>query len=202
MFDITRIITLTAISLGAAACGGPSALEDDLSDPATLEVAEEDLTASPSDADLSSLPLIFMECDGSVNDALSSFVDDTSPAVVYSSPWKAETPGLGLYQGTQHITNIGGNKVSHTFNTPGGWSSTISYGYRKMRNAGKAAIYYDGQFVDTISLYAPDNVYHCEFSLHDMNPGVHTVMVKVLNQKESVSGGTYVNVDYFRQYDF
>jgi hypothetical protein len=61
---------------------------------------------------------------------------------------------------------------------------------------------YDGQPIGTISLYAPDNVYHCELSIHDMSPGVHTVMVKVLNQKESVSGGTYVNVDYFRQYDF
>jgi hypothetical protein len=203
MFDVTRIVTLTALALSSAACVGPSALdEDDLSDPAALEGAQEALTASPLDAEFTDLPLIFTECEGGVNDSQSSFVDDTSPAVVYSSPWKAETPGLGLYQGTQHITNIGGYKVSHTFNTPGGWSSTISYGYRKMKNAGKAAIYYDGQPIGTISLYAPANVYHCEFSLHDMSPGVHTVMVKVLNQKESVSGGTYVNVDYFRQYDF
>lgn len=152
--------------------------------------------------DLTNFPLAFTECDGSINDSESSFVDDTSPILTYSSPWKAETPGLGLYQGTQHITHVGGNKVSHTFNTPGGWSSTISYGYRKMRNAGKAAIYWDGQYFGTISLYNPDNVYHCELTFHDMPSGVHTVMVKVLNQKEPASSGTYVNIDYFRQYDF
>jgi len=65
-----------------------------------------------------------------------------------------------------------------------------------------AEIYWDGQYFSTISLYAPDNEYRYEFTFYDMPAGVHTVMVKVLNQKEPASGGTYVNLDYFRQYDF
>jgi hypothetical protein len=202
MSESVRIIPSFLLALVTSACVEPSAVDVVLPDPAGRQDVQEEVASGALEATLTELPTAYTECGGTPNDSMSTYTDDTSPNAIYSAPWKAETPGLALYQGTQHITNIGGNKVSHTFNTPGGWSSTISYGYRKMRNAGKAAIYYDGQFVDTISLYAPDNVYHCEFSLHDMNPGVHTVMVKVLNQKESVSGGTYVNVDYFRQYDF
>jgi hypothetical protein len=74
--------------------------------------------------------------------------------------------------------------VSHTFITPGAWPSIISYGYRQMRNAGKATIYWDGPYFGTISLFDPDNVYRCESTFHDMTPGVHTLMVKVLNQRK------------------
>jgi len=164
--------------------------------------AEREESVAELGAELTDLPTAFTECGGTPNDSESVYIDDTSSGAVYSAPWKAETPGLGLYQGTQHITNIGGYTVSHTFSTPGGGPSTISYGYRKMRNAGRAAIYWDGQWFSTVSLYAPDNVYRCEFTFYDMPPGVHTVMVKVLNQREPASGGTYVNVDYFRRYDF
>ncbi|WP_438034923.1 hypothetical protein [Sorangium sp. So ce204] len=193
---------LAALMLIAPGCMSQATFEDDLAELTTPERGLSEAAEGSDGADLTWLPLAFTECNGSVNDSESTFVDDTSSDVVYSSPWKAETPGLGLHMGTQHITNIGGNKVSHTFNTTGGWSSTITYGYRKMRNAGKAASYWDGQYLGTISLYDPGNVYHCELTLHDMPSGVHTVMVKVLNQKEPVSGGTYVNVYYFRQYDF
>lgn len=131
-----------------------------------------------------------------------TYTDDTSPSLAYAGTWKAETPGLGLYQGTQHITNSGGSTASHTFTTNGHYPSIVSYGYRKMRNAGKAAVYWDGQPFTTISLYAPDNVYHCELVFYDMPAGTHTLMVKVLNQQEPASGGTYVNVDFFGNYEF
>ncbi len=32
--------------------------------------------------------------------------------------------------------------------------------------------------------------------------GTHTLMVKVLNQKEAASGGTYVNVNFFGNDEF
>ena len=195
------MIGIFMFGYATSACVNTSAPEDDLSNPAELERRLE-RSAGESAAALTEFPFVIMKCNGSLNDSLSTYTDDTSPGAVYSSPWKAETPGLGLYLGTQHITNIGGYTVSHTFNTPGNWESTIAYGYRQMRNAGKAAIYWDGQYFGTISLYAPDNVYRCEFRCSDMTPGVHTLMVKVLNQREAASGGTYVNLDYFRQYDY
>lgn len=191
-------LTLLLLALATPACIDSPPAGEELPDPAALD----DLQERAPTAALTGFPTAFTECGGTPNDSLSTYTDDTSPGAVYSYTWKAETPGLGLYQGTQHITNIAGHKVSHTFNTPGTYSSTISYGYRKMRNAGMAAIYWDGQYFGTISLYAPDNVYRCELSFYDMPPGVHTVMVQVLNQREPASGGTYVNVDYFRQYDF
>lgn len=200
--SIRSNLTILMLALVTPACVDSPTSDEDLPDPAGLEDLQEGATEGAPGAALADLPFAFQECGGTPNDSSSTYADDTSPAAVYSFPWKAETPGLGLYLGTQHITNIGGHKVSHTFNTPGTWESTLSYGYRQMRNAGKAAIYWDGQYFGTISLYAPDNVYRCEFTFYNMPSGVHTLMVKALNQKEAASGGTYVNLDYFRKYDF
>jgi len=202
MSDNVRIIPIYTLALVTSACVGSSSLEGEQTEPAGPDRLQAGIAEAALDAALTDLPIAFTECGGTPDDGASVFTDDTSTEAVYSAAWKAETPGLGLYQGTQHITNIGGYKVSHTFSTPGTSPSTFSYGYRKMRNAGKAAIYWDGQYFSTVSLYAPDNVYHCEFTFYDMPQGVHTVMVKVLNQREPASGGTYVNLDYFRRYDF
>lgn len=205
MSAVSRVVLVLIFGLTASACTSVLADERldpaDPADPADPGDVQEGIAEGAPDAGLTSFPTAYMKCGGTLYDSRSVFTDDTSLNAVYSAPWKAETPGLGLYLGTQHITNAGGYKVSHTFSTPGTGPSTISYGYRLMRNAGKAAIYWDGQYFTTISLYAPDNVYRCELVLGDMDPGVHTLMVKVLNQKDPASGGTYVNLDYFRQYD-
>lgn len=202
MSESARIIPSFLLALVTSACVEPSAVDDVLPDPAGRQDVQEEVASGALEATLTEFPTAYTECGGTPNDSMSTYTDDTSPSAIYSAPWKAKTPGLALYQGTQHITNIGGYDVAHTFSTPGTGPSTISYGYRKMRNAGKAAIYWDGQYFATVSLYAPDNVYRCELVFYDMTPGVHTLMVKVLNQREPASSGTYVNVDYFRQYDF
>jgi hypothetical protein len=170
-------------------------------------VEEGEDTAAPGSIDdavlhttTASLPTAYQTCGLEPDPRV--YTDDTSTTLAYAGTWKAETPGMGLHQGTQHITNSGGSTVSHTFTTNGAYPSLVSYGYRKMRNAGKAAIYWDGQYFTTISLYHPDNVFHCELVLYDMPPGTHTLMVKALNQKEPASGGTYVNLDFFGNYEF
>jgi hypothetical protein len=198
MSDSTRIIPICTLALVTSACVGSSALLGEQPEPSGLERLQTGSTG----AERTELPTAYTDCGGTPDDLRSVFTDDTSPQAVYSAPWKAETPGLGLYQGTQHITNIGGYKVSHTFSTSVWDRTLLSYGYRKMRSAGKAAIYWDDQYFATVSLYAPDNVYYCELVFYDIPQGVHTVMVKVLNQREPASGGTYVNLDYFRQYDY
>lgn len=120
-------------------------------------------------------------------------IDDTDTArVKYREPWKLETPGRELYKGTQHITNWGGATVS--FALPSA-PYMFAFGFTKMRNAGKAAIYFDNRPITTIDMYAPVTDYNCALFLYGGVPQ-GTFMVKVLNQQSPSSSGTYVNIDY------
>jgi hypothetical protein len=119
--------------------------------------------------------------------------DDTQlPVVKYAGTWKAETPGRGLYLGTQHITNVGGSTVSFTLPAP---SYQFAFGFTKMRNAGKAAVYFNGEYVTTIDMYAPTTTENCVLQLYWSVPS-GTLTVKALNQRNSASTGTYINIDY------
>lgn len=118
--------------------------------------------------------------------------DDTNPAMKYAGTWKAETPGRGLYLGTQHITNVGGSTVSFTMPT---FPYQFAFGFTMMRNAGKAAVYFNNEFVTTIDMYAPTTTENCVLWLYGGVPA-GTVMIKALNQKRAESSGTYINVDF------
>jgi hypothetical protein len=118
--------------------------------------------------------------------------DQDTTRLRYSGRWKHEVPGRGLYRGTQHITNEGGSTVS--YNLPSA-PYQFAFGFTKMRNAGKAAVYFNNQYVTTIDMYAPVTDYNCVLWLYWGVPK-GTFTVKALNQRNPVSSGTYVNIDY------
>jgi hypothetical protein len=122
-------------------------------------------------------------------------VDDTNTSrIAYNGSWKAETPMKGQYMGTQHITNVGGSTAS--FALPSS-PYVFAFGYTKMRNAGKAAIYYNNQYVTTIDMFASSDQYNCAMVFYPATVPAGTFTVKALNQRNPASGGTYINVDYF-----
>jgi hypothetical protein len=154
------------------------------------------LVLSPGSASAQS-PIEFYEldCNPAIFLGPTWTVDDTNTSrIAYSGYWKLEKPMRGQYMGTQHITNVGGSTASFTTPTSP-WM--FAFGYTKMRNAGKAAIYYNNQYVTTIDMYAPTNQYNCAMYFGYGSTGPGTFIVKALNQKNPVSQGTYVNVDYF-----
>jgi hypothetical protein len=133
------------------------------------------------------------ECDPPLGLYPPATIDDTNYSrLAYYRDWKAEKPQQGQYLGTQHITNYGGATVSFTL--PQG-PYQFAFGYTKMRNAGKAAIYYNGAYVTTIDMYAPTTQTNCTLILYGGVPA-GTFMVKVLNQRNPLSTGSYVNIDY------
>ena len=136
--------------------------------------------------------LFVVECDPPYSNGSEYTYDDTNPALKYTGTWKAETPGRRLFLGTQHITNVGGSTVSFTLpRSP----YQFAYGFTKMRNAGKAAVYFNNQYVTTIDMYAPSTTENCGLWMYGGVPS-GTLMVKALNQKNPASTGTYINVDY------
>ena len=150
------------------------------------------LGAGPALADP---PMHELECDPIIERKPPETVDDTDTSrIEYRGFWKTEKPMRGQYMGTQHITNVGGSTAS--FAMP--WAPwSFVFGYTKMRNAGKAALYYNNQWFKTIDMYAPTTQYNCAVVFWHWGAGPGTFTVKALNQKRPESGGTYVNVDYF-----
>ncbi len=122
-------------------------------------------------------------------------VDDMETSrIAYKGFWKTETPMKGQYMGTHHITNVGGSTASFVLPSS---PYVFALGYTKMRNSGKAAIYYNNQYVTTIDMYAPSDQYNCAMVFYPGTVPAGTFTVKALNQKNPASGGTYINVDYF-----
>ena len=154
--------------------------------PAALGVGSQSASAEPSDHVNGS----YIECGDHLWDARWN-IDDTDPHIAYSGYWRAQAPMQGQWWGTHHITNEGGAKAS--FQLPYG-AYYFALGFTKMRNAGLAAIYYNGQLIRELDMYAPVNVADCALVFETLPPG--TLTVKAVNRKNPASGGTNVNVDY------
>jgi hypothetical protein len=137
-----------------------------------------------------------VDCNPAIGLGPESTVDDTDYSrIKYTGFWKAEKPMQGQYMGTQHITNAGGSTASFTMNYA---PYDFAFGFTKMRNAGKAAVYYNNTYVTTIDMYSPTTQTNCALQFYTGGVGTPgTFTVKALNQKNPSSGGTYVNVDYF-----
>ena len=147
------------------------------------------LATTPAPA--SSLSFSYVDCDPLWSPMWN--IDDTSPLVAYTGSWKKETPNAGQFQGTQHITNVGGSKASYALRTT---PYQFAIGFTAMRNSGIAAVYHDNQLVTEVDMYSPITDYNCALVFDGYAPpGTYTV--KALNRRNPRSGGTYVNVDYF-----
>jgi hypothetical protein len=155
--------------------------------PATVAIATSTAAAEPTvDFDYD------VQCRPNIGLYAPATRDDTNSKISYKQPWKSETPMQGQYMGTQHITNYGGATASFDVPTP---PYVFALGFTMMRNAGKAAVYYNNQLVKVVDMYAPTSEYNCVLEMYGGVPA-GTLMVKALNQKNPASGGTYVNVDY------
>ncbi len=134
-----------------------------------------------------------VECDPPLFFGGPYTIDDTDTARLrYTGKWKYEVPGRGLYRGTQHITNEGGSTVSYDLPSA---PYEFAFGFTKMRNGGKAAVYFNNQYVTTIDMYAPVTDDNCALRLYWGVPK-GTFTVKALNQRNPASSGTYANIDY------
>lgn len=121
-------------------------------------------------------------------------IDDRSGSVAYSGSW-AQTTGSQYVQGTGTFTTASGSYSQYTFNgTKIKW-----YGVRGADH-GKADVYIDGVFQQTVDLYQTNwTASTLLYSATGLSSGSHTIKVVARSDKNAASSGYYVEVDAFEQ---
>lgn len=120
--------------------------------------------------------------------------DDRDPALYYSGMWSDLYDG-GDYAGTERYSNQTGAYVEHYFSrTSVRWIGT------KYVNMGKADVYLDGVFQETVDAYDGSGSKQYRQVLYEktgLSAGSHTLKVVVRGEKNAASSGTYVLIDAF-----
>lgn len=127
-------------------------------------------------------------------DSGSVRVEEDSPAIFYSHcPWFANT--LALHSGGRAILAMEpGAQVGFTFTgTAASW-----IGYRDQWS-GIARVYVDGVFRDEVDTYTSPyyDAQRVMYTVSDLPPGRHTLIVEVTGSKNPASGGIWIWVDAF-----
>lgn len=117
-------------------------------------------------------------------------VEEKAKSVVYTGTWTRETVN-GASGGTVRHSAVARAAASHTF-TGRGAAVVLTKG----ADRGKAAVFVDGTRVATIDLYsASTRLREMAYAVRFPTAGTHTIEVRVLGQKNPLSGGKRVDLD-------
>ena len=112
--------------------------------------------------------------------------DDTSPRIAYSGHWD---PGAfrGAFNGTVTYSETPGATARWQFE-----GTTFDYVYTKAFNRGFALVTVDGSERGTVDLYAPTIEWQASTEFGGLQPGRHTVEIRVLGSRNPASSGYFV----------
>jgi hypothetical protein len=117
-------------------------------------------------------------------------IDDTAAGITYSGTWNT-VPLAGYYGGTAHYTSTVGSFMQYTFSG----TSVKVYGATN-NNHGKADVYMDGVFSQTIDTYSASTVFGIAiYNKTGLASGSHTVKIVERSDKNPSSTGFYTDVD-------
>jgi hypothetical protein len=115
--------------------------------------------------------------------------DDASGGIQYIGAWTHGAGWQGPLNGTVSWSNTADDAIVFTFVGDG-----ITYWYTRAWNRGIAKVTIDGNFVQTIDLYAP-NVAWQQSIRWPLADGTHTLHIAVTGDRNPNSQGTYIDVD-------
>ncbi len=122
--------------------------------------------------------------------ALSGSYDDYSPYIAYSGPWAREREFPRACNGTITHSNVAGAAFRSSFRGP-----RVTYVYTKAFNRGIAEVTIDGINKGRLDMYAPATIWQAQTSLESPGEGIHTLIVRILPQKNPASRDFYVDLD-------
>jgi len=121
-----------------------------------------------------------------------AMVDDASPAVRFTGPWRRLTAFGETCRGTLAYTDQPGAEVTFRFT-----GTQVDYVCTKAFTRGLAEVLIDGVSRGTLDLYSPMIEWRSRFTFGGLAPGPHTITLRVLGRKSQESKGTDIDVDGF-----
>ena len=119
-------------------------------------------------------------------------VNDDDASIMYNGTWGIWQGNPG-YQDDEHFSETTDSTATFTFTGTKVWY----YGFTRA-DLGYAAVYLDGQFMETIDCYSSTPNYFIPlYQSPDVPFGEHTLQVRVTGTKNPSSTGTEVIVDAF-----
>jgi hypothetical protein len=129
--------------------------------------------------------------DGFLPGSATAPVQDDSPTVTYDG-WTGATQSAASGGSFRSIRKSGATATLTFTGTGVDWITA------RGRSYGKASVSVDGGPATTVDLYQPSTAWQAVGrSVSGLAPGSHTIVVKVLNTKNSAATGTLVPVDAF-----
>ena len=121
-------------------------------------------------------------------------IDDADSRVVYSEGFRTNGANSKRFNSTGHNYNLPGATIDLTFTGIG-----IEIFGGMQHEHGKAEIFIDGQSVGIIDTYQQDEVLSTKIFRSDvLEDREHTLQIRILEDRDPQSQGTYTDVDYFR----
>jgi hypothetical protein len=132
----------------------------------------------------------FAIIDGSVE---RDWIDDSAAVAYYSGTW-TEAANDSSYGASSRQSRTAGDYVELAFyGTRAQVASTVG------ASRGKAGVYVDGVYKETIDLYSPTVKYqHTVYDTGTLSEGVHRIRLVVTGEKQAAATQAYVNFDALR----
>jgi hypothetical protein len=124
-----------------------------------------------------------------------TIITETDPSITYSGEWyqNYESPNYG---GESYLTNAKGATAVLTFNGTGVTWVGVEDPY-----SGVAEVYLDGT-PTMVDCYSGPTMYQQPlFTAQGLTPGVHTLSIQVLHQRDGDTQGSWIWVNYFKVYN-
>ena len=131
----------------------------------------------------------------------ASKIDNADERIAYVGEWgnwTQEDPGKNYMDTIQYLQNPkGGETVTLTFKGTG-----IKVIGCTNKDRGKIEVFIDGKSQGVVDTYSASTERQKEyFSKDDLTAGIHTIQLKVLNEKQAASSGTKIELDAFEILD-
>lgn len=127
-------------------------------------------------------------------------IDNADERIAYTGEWGNWTQDKNVnYMDTIQYLNSpkGGETVTLTFKGTG-----IKVIGCTNKDRGKIEVFIDGESQGVVDTYSGSTVRQVEyFSKADLASGIHTIQLKVLNEKQDASSGTKIELDAFEILD-
>lgn len=118
--------------------------------------------------------------------------EDVDPKIEYTGAWMHDPQFKQASGASITYSNQPGDSLRFFFS-----GRSLTYVYTRARNRGTAEVWIDGQLKSRLDLFSPDTQWQSQTVFNGLEPGPHTLEVRVSGQRNRASVDSFVDVDRF-----